>query len=165
MKPQPNHNKATTGGKKMAVLRDRPYPGVNFLVDLGDGDDAGPESGVYEVIFPEARMHLLEYRSGNDKESQPRTLQTLTRYGNLVLRRGVIGSLAWYQWWNALRNQEQAIRNITVKLLSEDRSNVVLTWRFIRARPVNYQVSPLNGLGLEPLVENLEIAFERFEME
>jgi len=92
-------------------------------------------------------------------------LQTLTRYGNLVLRRGVIGSLAWYQWWNALRNQEQAIRNITVKLLSEDRSNVVLTWRFIRARPVNYQVSPLNGLGLEPLVENLEIAFERFEME
>jgi hypothetical protein len=36
----------------MAVLRDRPYPGMNFLVDLGTGSSEGPEAGLAEVIFP-----------------------------------------------------------------------------------------------------------------
>lgn len=150
----------------MAIFREKPYTGINFVVDLGNGDEFGPESGLCEVVFPEARVQMLDYRNGNDKESQPHKLQTLTRYGNLLLRRGVIGSLLWYQWWNALRNQDiKATRTITVKLLNEDRSEVVLLWKFLQARPVNYQVSPLNALGLEPLIESLEVAFDRFEME
>jgi phage tail-like protein len=150
----------------MAVFREKPYPGMNFLVDLGTGDEAGPDGGLFEVVFPEARLHQVDYRNGNDKTTAVRKLQTVTRYGNLLLRRGVIGSLSWYQWWNAMRNHDpSAQRNITVSLLSEDRSAVAMVWRFLQARPVNYQVSPLNALGLDALVENLEIAFERFEVE
>ena len=86
----------------MAVQRDRPYAGMNFHVDLGLGD--GPDAGVSEVLFPAARLQLNEYRNGNDKVPEAIKLSTLTHYDNLVLRRGVIGSLAWYQWWNEARN-------------------------------------------------------------
>ena len=57
------------------------------------------------------------------------------------------------------------MRNITVRLLNEDHSAVVLTWKFLRARPASYQFSPLNALDPEVLIESLELAFERLEIE
>jgi phage tail-like protein len=153
-------------GAEMAVLRDKPYPGLNFVVDLGDGQTEGPEAGLAEVILPLAQVNKFEYRNGNEKETTGRVVQTVTRYGNLVVKRGVIGSLNWYGWWNAVRNGDHnATRTVTVSLLNEDRSSIVLTWKFMRARPVNYLFSSLNALATEPLIETLELAFERFEME
>jgi len=52
-----------------------------------------------------------------------------------------------------------------VHLLSEDRSAVVLTWKFLRAQPTNYQYSALNALVPATLIESLELAFERLELE
>ena len=150
----------------MAVLRDKPYPAVNFVVDLGAGQTEGPEAGLAEVIFPEARLVIREYRNGNEKTGEPRKSQTLTHYGNLLLRRGTLGSLNWYQWWNEARNGGQAVaRTVLVRLLSDDHSTIVLSWKFLRARPVNHQFAPLNALANEALMETLEIAFERLEME
>ncbi len=149
----------------MAVMRDKPYSGMNFTLDLGTGKVDGPEAGLLEVIFPEARLHVLEYRSGNDKEPAARKMQTVSRYGNVILTRAVIGSLNWYAWWNEIRNGVQDLRTVVVKLMNEDHSTVVLTWKFLRARPVNYQFSPLNAQGTELLKENLELACERLEME
>jgi phage tail-like protein len=157
--------KSALEDKQMAVLRDKPYPGMNFLVDVGTGNTEGPEAGLTEVVFPEARLQVTEYRNGNEKENAPRKLQTITKYGNLVLKRGVIGSLNWYQWWNDVRNGDTATRTLVIHLVNEDRSDVVLTWKFLRARPVNYQFSPLNALGAEPFIESLEVAFERLDME
>ena len=41
----------------------------------------------------------------------------------------------------------------------------MLTWIFRRAYPVNYQYSPLNAMGMEPLIESLEVTFEEMVME
>ena len=150
----------------MAVQREKPYPGINFIVDLGTGEVDTPDAGLSEVVFPEARLQMLEYRNGNDRGNDIRKLQTTTKYGNLILRRGVIGSLSWYLWWDAARNGDQtAVRTIIISLLNEDRTGRVISWKFLRARPVNHQISALNSLGTEPLIETLEVAFERLEME
>lgn len=150
----------------MAVYRDHPYAGVNFSVDIGDGQTEGPQAGLLEVIFPEARLQTQEYRSGNAKTNEPIKIRTLTEYSNLILTRGVSGSLNWYQWWNEVRNGVAGTsRTVVVRLLSEDLSEVVLTWKFVRAHPVNLEFSALDALGEEMLTETLELAFERFEME
>jgi len=149
----------------MAVMRDKPYPGMNFTVDLGTGDIDSPDAGLIEVIFPEARIQTFEYRNGNERVNEPRKIQGLTHYGNLVLKRGAMGSLAWYEWWHHARNGDPDVaRTVVVQLLNEDHSEVVLTWRFIRALPTNYQFSALNAVVPETLIESLELAFERLEM-
>lgn len=149
----------------MAIRRDEPYSGMNFVVDLGTGEVEGPDAGLLEIVFPDATVQLLEYRNGNDRTNEVTKTQTLTRYGNITLRRGVIGSLSWYDWWNTARNGDQNVeRTIRVNLLSEDR-NVVLSWRFLRARPVRHHFSPLNALCVDTLIESLDVAFERVEME
>jgi phage tail-like protein len=150
----------------MAVLRNKPYPGINFLVDLGTGESEGPEAGLLEVVIPDATLQVVEYRNGNDRTNEPTKIQTITRYANLIVTRGVIGSLSWYSWWNTTRNGDPgALRTVTVSLVNEDRSAVVLTWKFFRARPVVHRFSPLNALSAGALTESLEIAFERLEME
>jgi phage tail-like protein len=145
----------------MSIERERPYPGMNFTVEMGQGE----EKALVEVVFPEARLQMVDYRPGNDLDQTKMLLPTVTKYGNLILRRGAIGSLNWYQWWDASRKGDQdVLRDITVSLLSEDSSEKVMTWIFRRAHPFNYQFSRLNGLGMEPLIESLEVAFERMEI-
>ena len=53
----------------MAVLRDRPYPSFNFLVDLGTGNTDGPDARFSEVVFPEFALDVIEYRNGNAREN------------------------------------------------------------------------------------------------
>ena len=150
----------------MATMRERPYGNFNFLVDLGTGDTSSVQAGFSEVVLPEAFVEVVEYRSGNMKENGFVKLTGVEHYTNLVLKRGVIGSLDLYNWYNAVRNGDQsALRSVTVQLLSEDHSAVVLTWKFMRARPVKYQFAPLDAEGKHILVEYLELAFERMEME
>ena len=111
----------------MAIQRDTPYSGMNFSVDLGDGQEDGTGTGLLEVGLPHAALTVLKYRNGNDRDNAVKKLQTTTQYSNLVLKRGALGALNWYAWWNAMRNGEQGIqRNITVRLLSEDHGDVVM---------------------------------------
>jgi phage tail-like protein len=150
----------------MAVLRDRPYPGFNFLVDLSIGHTDGPDAGFSEVVFPEFALDVIEYRNGNAKENGVIKLTGLERHGNVVLKRGVVGSLNLYQWWNQVRNGDQsALRTVVIHLQNEDHSAVVLTWKLLRARPVKLLYAGLKAAGQELAVEHLELAFERIEME
>ncbi len=150
----------------MAVQRERPYPSFNFLVDLGTGDTESVKAGFEEVIFPEVYVDVLEYRNGNEKENAVRKITGLEHSTNLILKRGVIGSLDLYEWYNQVRNGDQSdLRTIVIQLQSEDHTSVVLTWKFLRSRPVKMRFSNLDAKSKDVLVEYLEIAFERLEME
>ena len=150
----------------MAILRDRPYADFNFLVDLGTGNTDGPEAGFEEVLLPDVWLDVIEYRNGNDKENSARKLTGLDHCGNLVLKRGVIGSLSLYQWYNDIRNGNQnAFRNVTIQLQNEDHTAIVQTWKLLRARIVRLKWGPLNGTGNNVMLEYAELACERLEME
>jgi phage tail-like protein len=149
----------------MSVFREQPYGRSNYLVELGIGDPQSAQAGFFEVILPDARVEAVEYRNGNERAPEPRKLPGCIGYGNLVLKRGLIGSLELYEWWNEVRNGSVATRDVTVQLQSEDRQNVVFTWRFRRAWPVRYGFEPLGTSPCGPAVEVVELTFERMEVE
>jgi phage tail-like protein len=150
----------------MAVYRDRPYAQFNFLVDLGTGETQGPEAGFQEVTGLEASVDVIEYRNGNAKENAPIKIAGLARARDVVLRRGIVGSLALYQWFDAVRNgAPDALRTVTIQLQNEDRSAVVMTWKLVRARIVKHTSGPLNARGSDVAVEEIVLAHERLEIE
>jgi phage tail-like protein len=150
----------------MAIKRDRPFGRFNFLVDLGDGNTDGPEAGFQECSPISMELEVAEYRNGNDKENNPRKITGLSRYTDVTLRRGVIGSLGLYGWLDQIRNgDENALRTVTIRLQSEDHTQVVLTWKLLRARIVKYAAGPLDARGGEVAMEELTLAYERLEME
>lgn len=150
----------------MATFRERPYARNNFLVDLGTGDPASAQAGFVEVILPDARIDAIDYRAGNEKTSEPRKVPGAVGYGNVVLKRGVLGSLDLYQWWSQVRSGDAgAARTITIHLLSEDRQTTALTWRLRNAWPVRYGFEPLSTVECSPAMEVIELSFEGLELE
>jgi hypothetical protein len=141
----------------MSERRDRPYTGANFLVSIGEGDGRAPADGFAEVIFPPFVT---------DRTREPGTVPDDLASRVLVLRRGVTGSLDLYKWWDeARRAPERATRTVTVQLLGEGHTGVVLTWRFLRAYPVSVSYSPLRAMDAGGiLMESIELAFDTVEM-
>jgi phage tail-like protein len=156
----------TTGVLAMAILRDRPYVQFNFVVDLGDGQTEGPQAGFAEVGGLGIEVETIEYRTGNMRENAVIKLPGLARYPDVTLKRGLIGSLALYEWMNQVRDgNPKAARTVTIQLLDEERSAVVTTWKLLRARVVKHTSGPFNARCSDVAVEELVLAYERLEME
>jgi phage tail-like protein len=151
-------------GQVMAVLRNDPYPGQNFLVDLGDGVVQGPDGAFAEVSGLQSWIEVAEYREGNQKSASPRKIPGLVKTADVTLKRGIIGSLRLFSWFDAVRKGDMALRNVTITLLDEQRQPV-LVWKLIRARPVKYTGPTLNAEGADIAMEELVLSYERLEME
>ena len=151
----------------MAVERDQPYRNGNFRVDLGTSDSDSPRSQFSVVVLPEASIDAIEYRTGGARSNESHKLPGRVRYRDVVLRRGLIGSLDLYRWWSQVRDGDVvgARRTVTIQLLSEDRAEVVMTWRLFRAWPTKYTGPTLDATSQEVAIEELVLAYERLEIE
>ena len=90
----------------------------------------------------------------------------LNKATDVTMKRGVIGALNLYAWLNDIRNGNQkALRTVTIQLQSEDHSEVVQTWKLLRARIVKHSSGPFNAKGNDVAMEELVLAYERLEME
>lgn len=150
----------------MANLRERPYVQFNFLVDLGTGNTDGPEAGFQEISGIGMEVTVAEYRNGNSKENSVMKVTGLNKSTDVTLKRGVIGSLSLYNWLNQIRNGDQnAMRNVVIHLQNEDHTQIVQTWKLMRARIIKHTSGPLNAKGTDVAMEELVLAYERLEME
>ncbi len=150
----------------MAVLRERPYTCFNFLVDLGDGNTEGPQAGFQEMSPIGMEVAVIEYRNGNHKENSPIKLTGLQKVADVTLKRGIIGSLNLYQWLNDIRNGNQhSLRTVTIQLQNEDHTEIVQTWKLLRARIVKHTSGPFNAKGSDVAMEEIVLAYEQLEME
>ena len=150
----------------MATLRERPYPPFNFLVDLGTGNTDGPQAGFAEVSRIGTEVAVAEYRNGNSKENSVMKITGLNKATDVTLKRGIIGSLDLYQWLNDIRNGNQnALRTVTIQLQNEDHSQVIQSWKLLRARIIKHTSGPLNAKGTDVAMEEMVLAYERLEME
>ena len=150
----------------MAVLRDRPYTQFNFLVDLGNGVTEGPGAGFQEVSGIGMEVTVAEYRNGNSKENSVIKITGLNKATDVTLKRGIIGSLDLYAWLNDIRNGNQnALRTVTIQLQNEDHTEVVQTWKLLRARIIKHTSGPFNARGNEVAMEEIVLAYERLELE
>jgi phage tail-like protein len=150
----------------MAVLRERPYVQFNFLVDLGNGVTDGADAGFQEVSGVGMEVTVAEYRTGNSRENSVMKITGLNKATDVTMKRGVIGSLSLYQWLDQIRNGDQgALRTVTIQLQNEDHTQIVQTWKLLRARITKHTSGPFNAKGTDVAMEELVLAYERLEME
>ena len=138
----------------MAVARDSPYLASNFRVEFGERGGHNVDAGFCEVVFPDFVLRRPAKAASG---------------ANLILRRGVQGSLDLYTWFEeerrrAPRAKSRKLHDLRISLLNEDHSATVMTWRFINVRPVRLSYSPLQSQASEVLYETLELEFERVEV-
>ena len=150
----------------MATLRERPYLHFNFLVDLGTGNTDGPQAGFAEVSSIGTEVTVAEYRNGNSRDNSVMKITGLNKATDVTMKRGIIGSLDLYQWLDDIRNGNQnALRTVTIQLQNEDHTQVIQTWKLLRARIIKHTSGPFNAKGTDVAMEEMVLAYERLEME
>jgi hypothetical protein len=147
----------------MALMRERPFSGANFLVDLGTVDARSPGAGFCEVIFPV--FELTPQPAVEPTPNRGAGSEVMTQGQHLILKRGLVGRLDLYTWWDkARRGKAPKRRSVTVHLLGEDHETVVMSWRFANARPVSLHYTPLRAAESAIVIETLELAFDSVTM-
>ena len=139
----------------------RQDPLRNFLFRLEI--DGIQTAGFSEVSILETTTEAIDYREGTDPP-HVRKLAGVTKYGNIVLKRGVVAggnALDLYRWHASVvaAGAQGSRRNVAIILSSEngnDQARFVVT----DAWPVKYASGPFNARGNEVLIELLELVNE-----
>lgn len=126
-----------------APTRRVPASAGRFSVDLGSGN-AGND--IRQVVLP---------RFPASKEGGPQ--------GPLQLRRTASDDRLFHDWWAETLAGKATARTVTVSLLAPDLAAALVTWRFLKARPLALSYGALDGAVDLPLEEVLELAFEKME--
>ena len=142
------------------ATRSDPYTRFNFRVQL-DGVEAGAFT---EVTGLDSVTEVIEYRTGDSKLSSSVKLPGLTKYPNIVLKRGITRDLSLWQWRKSVVNGVTERRNGVIILMDESRKDV-LRWTFRDGWPVKWEGPDLDASSSEVAIETIEIAHEGLELE
>jgi len=133
-----------------------PYKNYNFLVEI----DSITIAGFTECTGLESEVSVIEYREGGD--TRVRKLPGLPKYGNITLKSGITTSSELQDWHRNILNGVLDRRNGVVKLLDDERQEVV-RWVFFNAFPRKWEGPRLSGTGNEVAIETLELCCESLE--
>jgi phage tail-like protein len=139
--------------------RQDPLRGLRFRVEI-DGISSASFS---EVEIGETTTDAVDYREGTDP-THVRKLPGLTKFGNVVLRRGVTTSLELVQWHRQVVDGQIAAARRNVAVIVEDDAGADLL-RFVvsAAWPTKIGPTRLDAACSEVLIELLELVNEGIE--
>jgi phage tail-like protein len=110
----------------------------------------------------DAEVQVIDYRTG-DEDFVPRKLPGIKKFPNIVLKRGVIGNLDVFSWFNAAAKGAVDRREGAV-ILRDELRNEVMRWKFIRGWACKYTGPALKGDSNAVAIEAVEIAHEGLEV-
>jgi phage tail-like protein len=145
--------------------RPNPYSNFNFIVIAGDSEIAA----FSEVSGLDSENTPIEYREGADATNAMRQLPGIEKYSHVVLKRGITGTTALWEWRKEVRDGLGAYppsRTVTIKLLNEtgDRNKPAMTWTLRNAWPTKITGPTLNAKGNDFAVEQLDLVHERLDI-
>ena len=144
----------------MAVTRNNPYSGFNFLVEI----DGLVDAGFSEISGLGHEIAVIEYREGSDRRGAVRKLPGLHKVGDVTLKRGLAGSLSLFQWLKAVRDGQPERRQVAVILMDEI-GQPVMRWQLQNAWPRKLTHGPLSAAGDIVTVEEMVLAVETIDIE
>lgn len=151
----------------MAVFRETPYSAFNYVVELEPGQGEQVDAGFSDVSGLNAEVTIAEYRNGNSKINHVTKIPGIHKAGDVTLKRGIIGAQNLWNWLDEVRQGKlSGKRNVSIKLLNEDRSDTVVTWRLKNAMPIKWTGPTLTGKGGgDVAIEELVLSVETVDQE
>ena len=143
--------------------RTDPFSRFNFLLEIAGITQDSIVAGFSEVSGLANEPEVIEYREGNERMNSPRKIPGLTRYSNIVLKRGLTTDNSLWNWRKNLIDGLVDRRSGSIILLDPSRKEV-LRWNFYNAWPCKWEGPVLKAKSGEVAIETLEIAYEGFEL-
>lgn len=139
---------------------DFPIPKFHFSVEWG-----GTKIAFTEVSGLNKEMDIIEHRVGSSPEFFKKKMPGLQKLSNISLKRGVFaGDNEFYQWYNTVAMNTVERRNITISLLNENHTPVVV-WKVKDCFIISLKCSDMKADANEAAIDTVEIANHGFTME
>lgn len=137
------------------------YPPVGFYFSVKfSGISNKDDNKFQEVSGMTATLETESKKIGGFRN--PIQLPKKTTYTNLVLKRGFLKNSEVSQWVKeAMENLQITLRDIEVSLLDEEGKPIV-SWSFVNAYPVKWQINAFQSTKSEIALETLELTYEYF---
>lgn len=135
-----------------------PFHGFNFRVEI----DGVPVAAFAQVSGLSSETDVVEYREGAD--FRIRKLPGVTKYSNIVLKRGITLDRSLWEWRKAITDGRIDRRNGAIILMDAER-NEVARWTFVEGWPAKWEGPGLDARSNDVAIETLEIAHEGLEWE
>lgn len=146
--------------KNTANAQSDPYGKFNFLLEI----DGVVQAAFSEVSGLSSETEIIEYREGSDKLSSVRKLPGLTKFANIVLKRGLTTDKSLWNWRKSVVDGNVQRANGSIVLLDAARQPV-MRWNFRRGWPSKWEGPALNAKSSEVAIETIEIAHEGLDLE
>ncbi len=144
----------------------RPFTAFNFLVEITPaGSDSPLVSGAFaECDGLEMNFEVKTIREGGGNGRQIR-LAGPTTWGQLSLRRGMSGdSRGLWKWMSGALERPRERAHVEVVVMSSDHQTESVRFLLSRCLPVKLKAPALNAKDGAVAVEELQIAYERFDI-
>ncbi len=133
------------------------YPIVKFHFQVEWG---GTKIGFTEVTGLDVETEIVEYRHGASLEYHKTKMPGMQKFSNITLKRGTFATdNEFYKWWNTVKLNTIERRDITISLLNEEHSPIVV-WKVKNAWPAKIQSTDLKADGNEVAIETMELVHE-----
>lgn len=133
------------------------YPLTKFHFSLAWG---GTNIGFTEVTGLDVETEIIEYRQGASPDFSKLKMPGLQKFSNITLKRGIfLNDNEFYEWWKAVHVDPLVRRDITISLL-DDSHSPVLVWEVKNAWPTKITGTDLKADGNEVAIETMELAHE-----
>lgn len=147
------------------------YPpvGFHFRVEFGFLPGDSNDVRFQEVSGLSAEVSTEEVIEGGENRFAHR-LPTRSKYGNLVLKRGLLTSSKLVGWvTNAIQNIEanpdkpdESPTTVNVTLLNSDHKPLADTYSFVQAWPIKWSISDFKAMDNSLVIETLELSYQYF---
>lgn len=133
-------------------------PNYRFYVKL----DNIPQAVFTEVSGLQLETVVQDYEEGGTNHFVHR-LPGRTKVGNLILKRGVTKSNAFFKWYVDFMNGKVSRQNVSVVML-DTKGEELMRWNFEGAYPVKWSGPQFSADGKSIAIETLELAHNGMKM-
>jgi phage tail-like protein len=138
-------------------LRKDPWRNSRFKLEIGSVIKAQ----FSEITVPDSSTDVIEYREGDDLHTNTRKIPGLTKYSNVVLKRGTTDNKQINDWYQkVVEGRIREARTDFAIILLDELGIEAARWDFNGGWPTKYDPSDLNAKGNDIAIETLEIAHE-----
>jgi len=133
--------------------RNDPYKGYNFKLEI-----AGvARAGFHEASGLDGDLGATEKEGGT--ADSPQKIPGGHKVGDVTLKRGVIGDLTLWNWYQSVAQGKTERKNGSI-VLSDESGEEKLRWNFVNAWPTKWTGPTFNADANDVAIETLEIAHE-----
>jgi phage tail-like protein len=134
-------------------MRNDPLRNFRFRVEIGNIN-----AHFSEVTGFDISTDAIDYREG-DEDTFVRKLPGLTKFGNVMLKRGVTDSIDLYNWYQDVVSGNVKRELVTIVVLDE-KGDDKARFEIREAWPMKYDPMDLNAKGNDVSIETLELVNE-----